>query len=114
MTAAPARRINDADGRRCAVDLLAQAIGRARPLLVEGTTKQRIRLLWAAVKHTRDLGASDVIHDAFMALAIEVELIDAHGCWVDEDLCRFGRDDVSHVIQWAMRGVNPFEEGPLR
>ena len=78
------------DGRRPALDLLAQAIGRARPLLLTGTTKQRFHLLWAAVKTARDLGASDVVHDAFMALAVEVGMIDAR--------------NISHVIVWAQRG----------
>jgi len=127
MTAATAHRIDDAaavkgqvastGNLKRSVDLLAQAIDRVRPMLVDGTTKQRIRVLWAAAKHARNLGASDVIHDAFTELAIETGLIDARGRWVGEDvregLRRFGKDDVSHVIAWAMRGSNPFEEGPL-
>ena len=102
-----------------AIDLLGQAIACIRPLLMDEnrTTKERIHILWAAAKNSRDLGASDVVHDEFMQVAVAVNLIDKHGRWADADvrerLRRFGRDDVSHVVQWAMRGVNPFEEGPL-
>jgi hypothetical protein len=100
------------------VDLLAQAIERTRPLLADRTrpTKERIRVLWAAAKRARDLGAWDVVHDAFMQLAVEVHLIDSNGFWTGEDVResvrRYGREDVEHTIRWALRGWNPFEEGP--
>jgi hypothetical protein len=95
---------------------LARVIERTRPPLI-GATTERIRLLWAAAKRSRDLGASDVVHDAFMQLAIDVDLIDARGCWTGTDVHesgrRFGAQDVSHVISWALRGRNPFDTGPL-
>lgn len=95
-----------------AVDLLTQAIERVRPL-IDGTTKQRIRVLWAAVLNARNLGASDMVHDAFMELAIEVKMIDEHGRWIGDDVRktvrRYGLQDVSHVVVWAQRGCNPFE-----
>lgn len=99
-------------------DLLADAINRARPLLTHGRpTKARIRILWSAAKKARELGASDVVHDAFMALAVDVNLIDKHGHWTGTDVRqsvrRFGAQDISHVISLALRGWNPFEKGSL-
>jgi hypothetical protein len=100
-------------------DLLSAAIDRVRPLLMDDRpTKARIRILWSAAKKARDLGASDVVHGAFMALAVEVNLINRNGRWtgadVRESVRRFGAEDVSHVITWALRGWNPFEKGPLK
>ena len=99
--------------RKPAVDLLAQAISRIRPMLAAGTTKHRIRLLWAAANAARNLGAWDVLHDAFMGLAVEVNLIDGNGWWTGDDVRRsvrrFGAEDVSHAITWALRGWTPFE-----
>jgi hypothetical protein len=108
------------DGREPAVDLLGEAIERVRPLVADKTktTKQRIHLLWAAAKKSRDLGAYDVVSDAFMALAVETNLIDERGRWTGEDVRkserRFGAEDVAHVVNWALRGMNPFEKGPLK
>jgi hypothetical protein len=101
------------------LDLLEQAIERARPLVADRSrsTKQRIRLLWASAKMARDLGAWDVVHGAFVQLAVEVHLIDSNGFWTGEDVRksvrRYGQEDVEHTIRWALRGWNPFEEGPL-
>jgi hypothetical protein len=95
-----------------AVNLLDQVIENVRPLLVDGRpTKERIRILWAAAKKARDLAAADVIHDVFMALAVETSLIDKNGRWTGDDV----RDgvDVAHVIVWALRGWNPFQKGRL-
>lgn len=98
-----------------AIDLLALAVDHVRPMLLEGTTKQRIRVLWAAAKNARDLGASDVVFDSFMALAVEVGMIDARGRWTGDDVRtterRYGAQDVSHAIVWALCNRNPFE-GP--
>jgi hypothetical protein len=102
-----------------AIDLLSQAIERARPLVADASrpTKERIRILWAAAKAARDCGASDVVHDAFVQLAVETNLIDEKGWWTGEDVRpsvrRYGREDVEHTIRWALRGWNPFETGPL-
>jgi hypothetical protein len=99
--------------------LLEYAIERVRPLLADESksTKERIRILWAAAKRARDLASSDVVHDAFMRLSVEVRLIDEAGRWtgtdVRESVRRFGTEDVAHVVNWAMRGWNPFEKGPL-
>jgi hypothetical protein len=100
-------------------DLLIQAVERAVSMLADGArpTKERIRLLWAAAKIARDLAASDVVHETFVSLAITANLIDKNGCWTGADIAEhrrvFGAQDVEHVVRWALRGWNPFEEGPL-
>jgi hypothetical protein len=99
---------------------VSQVIEQIRPTLAaEGRpTKARIRILWAAAKSVRALGAADEIRDAFLALALEVGLIDKRGRWtgsdVRESIRHYGREDVAHVIAWALRGMNPFERGPLK
>jgi hypothetical protein len=108
-----------ADRRGPAVDLLALAIERVRPMLADASlpTKTRIRLLWAAARIATDLAAADVVESAFAALAIETDIIDTQGRWtggdIAEDRIRHGAEDVAHVIKWALRGWNPFETGPL-
>jgi hypothetical protein len=102
-----------------AIDLLTRAVGHVAPMLADATkpTKERVRLLWASAKMARDLGASDIVHDAFMSLAITTNLIDPSGRWVPTDVREtrraFGAQDVEHVIKWALRGWNPFEVGPI-
>jgi hypothetical protein len=99
---------------------LFQIIEKTRPMLAQTRpTKQRIHILWAAAKAARKLGAEDdVVRDAFMALAVESNLIDRGGRWTGDDVRdyvrRHGAEDVEHVITWALRGWNPFEEGPLK
>jgi hypothetical protein len=81
-------------------------------------TKECIHILWAAAKAARSLAADDVQRDAFMALAIETNLINARGYWTGNDVRdyvrRHGAEDVAHVVTWALRGWNPFEKGPLK
>jgi hypothetical protein len=102
-----------------AVDLLTLAIERIRPALADKSkpTKERVHILWSAVKRSRNLGAADVVADAFANLAVEVDLINSAGRWTGSDVRqsvrRYGREDVAHVIAWALRGWNPFEKGPL-
>jgi hypothetical protein len=95
------------------VDLLEQAIANARPMLRDGPTKARVRILWAAARAARQLAAEDQVHAAFMALAVEVGLIDRRGYWLGEDvrpdIGRHGRQDIAHVLTWALRNRNPFE-----
>jgi hypothetical protein len=101
------------------MDMLSQAIEFVRPMVADANrpTKERIHILWAAAKKSRDLGASDVVQRAFMMLAVEANLIDQRGYWTGADIrderVPFGAQDVAHVIRWAMRGWNPFEKGPL-
>jgi hypothetical protein len=98
-------------------DLLSQAIADVRPLLADGSTKERIRLLWAAARNADELAAADIVQDTFVALAVEVGLIDARGCWMGSDVAehvrRHGAEELAHVITWGLRGLNPFETGPL-
>jgi hypothetical protein len=99
------------------VDLLTSAIDEVRPQLASSTTKQRIHLLWATAKAARDFAATDVLLEAFMALALEVRLINERGYWTGEDvradIRKYGREDMEHAIRWALRGWNPFEKGPF-
>jgi hypothetical protein len=103
-----------------AVDLLQQVIEGARPQVADQTapTKRRVQTLWAYAKHSRDLAASDVLHDAFMQLAIDAKLIGATGWWLPRDvrdsIRRYGREDIDHVIRWALFGQDPFVTGPLQ
>jgi hypothetical protein len=99
-------------------DLLSEAIADVRPLLTDGSTKERIRLLWAAAKNAGELVATDVLQDTFMTLAVEVGLIDGRGCWTGSDVAghvrRHGAEELAHLIAWALHGWNPFETGPLK
>jgi hypothetical protein len=96
---------------------LDDAIANARPLLTNGApTKARVRVLWAAAKKVRHDAPAREMMAAFMALAVETGLIDAAGNWgadIRESRRRDGGQDVEHVLRWALRGLNPFEEGPL-
>jgi hypothetical protein len=102
------------------VDLLTQLVRRVRPVVANGDVHGRIRALWAAAKfaHLRNLAAADVITEHLMALAIDAGLIDRRGCWdcagIAEHRRPYGRQDVAHAVDWALRGaMNPFAEGPL-
>jgi hypothetical protein len=110
-----------ADYAITAPDMLTKAIDIARKHIeaeAPPATKKRIHILWAAAKQVRELGESKAIHASFMALAVEVNLIDKNGRWtgadVRESIRRYGAEDVSHAITWALRGWKPFEKGPLK
>jgi hypothetical protein len=115
--------MTDAAGTAIAADpdMLTEAIDQARErieVIPPPATPKRIHILWAAAKQARGLGASKIVHDAFMVLAINVNLIDRHSRWTGADVResrrRNGAEDVSHAITWALRGWNPFEKGPLK
>ena len=90
-----------------AVDLLDATIEVLRPQLERKfPIKQRIRIFWATARAARNYSASDVVQSEFMQLARETGLI--------IDLGRHGEEDARHVLNWAMRALNPFEHGPLR
>ena len=101
-------------------DALGQVVENARQQIADRTipTKTRVQLLWAYAKAARDLAASDVLQHEFMRLAIEAGLIANNGYWVPDDVRAnarpYGREDVEHVICWALHGLNPFEKGPLQ
>jgi hypothetical protein len=90
---------------------------RAHPVDAGGQQADEGTRAHSAAKKARDLGSRDVIADAFMQLAIDVNLIDQAGRWtgadVRESTRQFGAEDISHLITWALRGWNPFEKGPL-
>jgi hypothetical protein len=114
MTAAVALSNNDSPPEYIAVDLLAAAIEKTRPLLADRrkSTKQRAHILWAAVMAARDLGASDRVHGAFGALTVQTGLITHRGRWTGADVRpsvrRYGIEDVDHIVTWALCGKNPF------
>jgi hypothetical protein len=91
-------------------------IAQIKPQLADATHPigQRIRLLWAAAKQARHLSSNDEVFNAFRALAVETRLINAYS-WVapgvGDSQRNFGPEDVAHVLRWAMRGKNPFDEG---
>ena len=103
-----------------AADFLRQVIDYARPQVADQSTptKERVETLWAYAKHSRGVAAPDVLHDAFMQLALDAGLIGADGAWLPRDVRdsvrRHGREDIEHVISWALLGQNPFETGPLQ
>jgi hypothetical protein len=89
-------------------DVLTDMAQAARPKLADRTSpvRARIRVLWGSAKAARTLGAPDVVLEQFTELARETGLI--------SDMGRHGAEDVAHVLSWALRGMNPFEKGPLR
>ena len=104
-----------------APNMLTKAIDQARErieAIPPPATKKLVHIFWAAAKQARELGASKVVNDAFMVLATDVNLISKNGRWtgadVRESIRRYGAENVSHAITWALRGWNPFEKGPLK
>ena len=72
--------------------------------------KQRIQSLWSAAKAARSVAPADVLAAGLFQLASEA------GLTADLNNCRpkgAGIESVRHVIDWACRGINPFETGPL-
>lgn len=99
-------------------DPLARVVKRIRPVLANSTdSHQRIRALWAAAKFARNVASADAVAETFMWLAVDTGLIDRRGRWTSADIADhrrgYGREDVAHVISWALRGMNPFMTGPL-
>jgi hypothetical protein len=86
---------------RPADDPLTGAIAYVRPRLeCANRISEKVRILWAAVLAARDLGASDVIEDEFMRLALDVGL--------GRDLGRHADETLRHVIRWGILDRNPF------
>jgi hypothetical protein len=87
-------------------DPLTQVVDLAHSKLADRKVpiKTRVRSLWNFAKAARDCGSSDVVLGEFTKLA------DITG--LTADLGRHGAEDVRHVLSWAMRGLNPFEDGP--
>jgi hypothetical protein len=62
---------------------------------------ERLRSLWAGVVAARDLAATDVIEDEFLALAFASGLA--------RDLGQHAADSIRHIIRWGLLGQNPFQ-----
>lgn len=87
--------------------LLTQVIDQLRPHLARAIPpKNRLFTFWSFVMESRDLGASDVVEEDFRGVARECGLI--------ADLGRNGAEDVEHILQWGLRGCNPFENEALQ
>jgi hypothetical protein len=85
-----------------AVDLLATAVDRVRgDLDRQLPVKTRLRNFWAAACAAQHLGASDVVRQEFFQLASATGLI--------RDLGWSGKQDIQHVLSWALRRLNPFD-----
>jgi hypothetical protein len=90
-----------------AVDLLEATIEVLRPELERSRRiKQRIRAWWSAARDAKGYGARDVVEAEFMRLARDTGLI--------SDLGKYGDEDARHVLDWALRNLNPFDTGPLQ
>jgi hypothetical protein len=88
-------------------DLLSQVIDELRPHLARNMlVRERLVTFWSFVVESRNLGATDVVQDDFRGVA--------HDCGLVADLGRNGAEFVEHVLQWGLRGFNPFEKGPLQ
>jgi hypothetical protein len=94
-----------------------EVIRRIRPAVANGDVHLRLRVLWAAAKFARGLATAETITDHFMALAIDAGLIDRRGRWACAGIAdhrqSYAREDLSHIVAWGLRGMNPFPEGPL-
>jgi hypothetical protein len=85
-----------------AVDLLQQAVDHVRGHLDRSLpVSERLPTLWAGVAAARDLGATDVVAEAFLELA--------HESGLAADLGRHADDDIHAVIRAAMLDQNPFD-----
>jgi hypothetical protein len=88
-------------------DLLTQVIDQLRPHLARNIlVRERLVTFWSFVMESRRLGASDVVEEDFRVVA--------HDCGLIEDLGWNGTEFLEHVLQWGLRGFNPFEKGPLQ
>jgi hypothetical protein len=89
----------------------------ARELLAQGTSKQRVRRLWAVAKFAAGSAGAKRLSETLLQLAADTNLINCDGQWTGADIAihhrAYGREDLEHVIRWAARGWNPFESGSL-
>jgi hypothetical protein len=97
-------------------DPLTLVVRRVRSVLANtGDMQTRVRAFWAAAKYARKLAAADVVTETFMALAIDANLIDRRGRWISAEIAErrrpYGREDIAHIVSWAVRGMNPFDTG---
>jgi hypothetical protein len=82
-------------------DLVTDAIERIRPHLDRSLPlKQRVENFWAGARAARNRGAADVLTEEFTALAQQTGLT--------ADLRWEGKEQIAHLISWALRNMNPF------
>jgi len=87
-------------------DLLTQAIELVRPQLERSRAlKERVEIYWSAVTAAVELGAVDVVREAFWGLAEESGL--AADLKQHADLYHSDKT-LEHVTRWALRRRNPF------
>jgi hypothetical protein len=92
-------------GRRPAVDLLAEGIAHVcAELAANPSVTVRARILWAGVVACRDLGASDVVRDAFIRLAADSGLFDQLAALQPHAPAA----TIDHLIRWGMLDRDPF------
>ena len=93
-------------------DLLSQAIATLRPMLDrKRPARDRVRILWAAVKNARSFAAAEILAAEFFRLADDCGLV---ADLEDRRRRLSGEVTVRHVVDWGLRGFNPFETGPLQ
>jgi hypothetical protein len=84
-----------------AVSLLNQAVDLTRQQMHEAATPQaKMRALWAGTRNARGFGAGDSVAEGFIALGMEFQ----------KQLGRHAAEHVQHVVSWACRDMNPFED----
>ena len=60
----------------------------ARELVAQGTSKQRVRTLWAVAKFAARSAAADHLTETLLQLAVDTNLINSAGYWVGADIAR--------------------------
>jgi hypothetical protein len=68
----------------------------------EVSVAERLTLFWARAESVRDAAPHEKIKKAFVDLAERSGLV--------SDLGFYGRADVHHVLDWALRGSIPFAQ----
>ena len=66
-------------------------------------TKLKLRAFWQAVKAARDDAPASKLETTLMLEAWQAGLVAAV-----HELSRHGEEDVRHVIQWGLRGQDPW------
>jgi hypothetical protein len=84
------------------IDVVAEITAHlAQEMRRESPVAERLRLFWARAESVRDAAPHEKIKKAFLDLAERSGLV--------SDLGYYGRADVRHVLDWALRGRIPFD-----
>jgi hypothetical protein len=84
----------------------------ARPrggVMTAPTVKIRLRLFWELAKGARSKAPDAELRRQFLERARTSGLISAA-----HSLSRHGQEDVEHVMDWALRGLDPWGTGEFR